>query len=295
MAGAVLGAVIAAIANVGIVNGVIMTTVFAVVACVLWVTGSIVMKKQKSAASQKKWEQQQAAQRRGEASQALVNDARRAVQQAELAVNAFQEMPTCLGQIDSLVGQAKKCRADRAFSPFWSAIERAYVAAGAYRSRVGSIEQSARAHADAVASYTANGGDPRSFAQFPVKLDGGAAESAIAGRIEELGRLVYDAQRESTFATIWEQRRTTSAVVQGFGSLEDAVERMASSTAASFAALTVTVKDSQSIVADAVSRSAPTASSVGQPQSESMAALTRTAERIHNELFRQGHGRYPMI
>ena len=45
---------------------------------------------------------------------------------------------------------------------------------------------------------------------------------------DDLETIVYEAQKHGTFATIWEQRRTTDTLIKGFVSLEAAVERMGS-------------------------------------------------------------------
>lgn len=294
MVGAVLGAIIAAVANVGIGNGVIMTAAFAVSAFVLWVVGSAIISKQKTAAFIEAREKREEQERSNAIRATLEHEEHTAVQQARLAVEALQRMPAILRQIDALTLEAKRCRVDGAFSPFWSAIERAYASAGQYRNRVNCIETASRQHAEAVSSYASRGRDPGPFAQFPVKLNGGMAESAISGRLEELGRIVYDAQKEPTFAMIWEQRRTTSAVVQGFGNLEDAVRGMATSVTSAFVTLSATARQSQVTVTDAMNQLASSSNTANRQQSDTMAALARTAEKVYGETFRQGHGRYPL-
>lgn len=72
---------------------------------------------------------------------------------------------------------------------------------------------------------------------FPVQLNQVAAVGAAQPLLFGLDAITYEAQRNVVFAQIWEQRRTTAAVVQGFANLEAAVNQLATTIRASSASL----------------------------------------------------------
>ncbi|NYE20575.1 hypothetical protein [Microbacterium immunditiarum] len=121
---------------------------------------------------------------------------------------------------------------DGAFSPFWSAIESAYASLGLYNQSILALSNVAqqRSVVEELISLDALTAD---VAHFPVELDTVVVEQRQGDIVAKLDALVYEAQRQPTFATIGEQRQTTSAVVAGFRNLEAAVDRMRWSLAAS--------------------------------------------------------------
>ena len=66
------------------------------------------------------------------------------------------------------------------------------------------------------------------MAYFPIKMDVERVATQHREVVEKLDGVVYEAHKDATFSIIWEQHRTTAAVVAGFRSLEDAIGRMSS-------------------------------------------------------------------
>lgn len=295
IAGGTVGAIIAAIGNVGIPTGIVMTGIFAVAAAVAWTVYSTVVAKRKAAKTQEEYYRFTEETERRQKENAISSASYGAKTSATESVAAFRRMSDLLGEMDARILEARRCRVDSAFSPYWSAIEQAYVAAGGYRDCVATIEWRSKEYASAVSEYARLGGNPLPFAQFPVTLNGGEVESAIKQRLDVLGPMVYDAQKDPTFAYIWEQRRTTAAVIRGFANLEAAVNGMRRSIEASFEALSTTTRQSQAQVSAAVDRLTVSSSAASQSLSTDMAALSHTAAKIYDETFLQGHGRYPLI
>ena len=93
------------------------------------------------------------------------------VYNAQRAVEAFEQLPRHLGSAQNHTRKAQHYYADGAFSPFWSAIESAYVDLGSYAEAVRQITNSAQSHPTHVADLVAAGGNPGTLAIFPVNLD----------------------------------------------------------------------------------------------------------------------------
>ncbi|WP_455132957.1 hypothetical protein [Microbacterium aurum] len=163
------------------------------------------------------------------------------------SVDAFEQLPTDLSNARSWLSEARTHFANTAYSPFWHAIEQAYVCLGVYNQRIATIDQLSHRYMSAARDYQARGGRDV-LPIFPVQLDAAKAADAAQGTSVHLGRLVYEAQRDPVFAQIWEQRRTTAAVVAGFANLEAAVDRMSGTLNASLGSLSSSVQSLSSEV-----------------------------------------------
>lgn len=206
----------------------------------------------------------------------------------QVAVGYFEHMPGCLEAAAAGHGRAETAYEDGAFSPFWSAIEQSYAALGEYLGCADGISSLARTHAKQVAEL------PRNFRlnpgqlQFPVELDVNAVREQHEAILRKLDPLVYEAQKKETFAIIWEQRRTTAAVVAGFKNLEAAIGQMASRLSSALDGLGHTLAVQQQETASALSSMSSTAAAtlqVNQEQLRKMGELSAQAERVRTLIY----------
>lgn len=152
------------------------------------------------------------------------------------AVAEFERLPDDLRAARSWAEEAARHFRDNAYSPYWTAVENAYGHLGEYNRRIGLIAQHAATYERAVASFLEKGGNA-AVEPFPVELDAARATEAAEATAGALHEQVYQAQRDPVFAQIWEQRRTTAAVVAGFASLEGAIHSMTGALQASVGSL----------------------------------------------------------
>lgn len=222
-----------------------------------------------------------------------------AVSAASRAVDAFRSMPPALDAARVQIQTARRCWADGAYSPFWSAIEDGYRSTSEYRDAADRIESEAKVHANHVQMFADAGGDPRDIAEFPVRLEAETVTRAAASPLDSLRHLTYQAQKDPVFAQIWEQRRTTAAVISGFANLEQAVTRMGAAIQLSVARMSESLTESHKRVESTLSalpRSTGASSSlptVDSDQVRQMRALVSAASEIKGEVYRIGHGKYP--
>ena len=142
------------------------------------------------------------------------------------ALENFQHLPHYISATGKCAESATVRYKDGAFSPFWSDIEQAYANLADYRSAVVDIGKAADKHSKLVMKMLNAGGDSRPYAHFPVEFDQEKLRKPLLEASEDLEKMVYEAQKHPVFAQIWEQRRTTSAVIAGFANLEIAVRDM---------------------------------------------------------------------
>lgn len=217
------------------------------------------------------------------------------VSNARLAIDRFEAMPGHLRTADAWTLRAVECYQDKAFSPFWSAVESAYSSLADYRRAVDTINECATTHPDKVAALAAAGGDPTAIAEFPVALDLDRVNRTLEQATTQLGRMVYQAQKHPTFAQIWEQRRTTAAVIAGFANLESAVNNMGSALIASVHSLGDSLTRSSGRVESTLKGMSAGLSTVQQEQAYAMQELSRKAGNIRSELYHQNWGHYPLL
>lgn len=228
---------------------------------------------------------------RAQAAEAVLTNSRNAVAR-------FETMPGHVTSAEADAGRALACYQDGAFSPFWSAIESAYSHLAEYRACAEAIESCARAHPDLVRAFVQAQGDPAAVAGFPVTLNAESVADTLEAATQSLGTMVYEAQKQPTFAQIWEQRRTTAAVITGFANLEQAVNRMGSSITSSIRSLSASLERTHTRM-EAIARES-SAVSVGlagaqQDQVMAMRDLTAKAGQIKAELYHQTWGHYPIL
>jgi hypothetical protein len=217
------------------------------------------------------------------------------VANADAAVIDFEALPSYVAAARAWTRRAVVTFEDRAFSPFWEAIEAAYGNLGGYTAAARRIENAASRHAHQIAELVAAGGDPGLLAQFPVRVDTARVERTLSAATEELGRLVYQAQKDPVFAQIWEQRRTTAAVVAGFVNLEQAVKGMRSAISSSLQSLASALEQSGREVHLELDRIATDSHAASREQIAQLSALNARADRIAQEAYRQNWGHYPLL
>lgn len=190
------------------------------------------------------------------------------------SVDAFEMLPADLKNAYDWLQAAQQHFGNNAYSPFWQAIENAYSTLGYFRMRIDYIETQARQYSIAVQEYRTAGGSDH-VPSFPVKMDMTNAARASESIVRVANGVVYRAQCEPVFAQIWEQRRTTAAVVLGFANLEQAVAGMDNSVNASVNLLASTLNDIPGDVEQHATES-----------HESKLRMNHAAESLHAERWR---------
>jgi len=167
------------------------------------------------------------------------------------AVEAFGSLPGWLAQARQGGVDAQQHYRNGAYSPFWASIEGAYAALGEYNRTLSRLGVLSGDYVHAIGRYRSFGGT-EALAPFPVEIDTSEAARAATSQIRRLAPVVYDAQCHPVFAQIWEQRRTTAAVIEGFANLEQAVSRMGGAISASVGALASSLKQAERGITAAV-------------------------------------------
>lgn len=126
--------------------------------------------------------------------------------------------------LDQLVSSANGCLdtaqrefEERAFAPFWDALENATNFLGAYHQSIGEIKKTATNYETRRSRLSV------SVPVFDVPEAGVPDARPLASRLSSLGRA---AQKDFQFATIYEQRKTNQLLYSGFGTLAAGLERM---------------------------------------------------------------------
>lgn len=216
----------------------------------------------------------------------------RAIQSnAREAVDSLERMPHHLEAAQKQRELAGKRYRDEAYSPFWSAIEKTYLALNDYRMEAQSIHERAARHKKMVAEYVGLGGKDASLGDFPVELDAAKILKTLQHASDDVEKIVYEAQKHGTFATIWEQRRTTSTLVTGFANLEAAVENMGARISSAVRSMTEEAQlarhDTQKALADVSKTIERTSGQQSDTTRQAMKELNTHSRQIRDELYRQ--------
>ena len=124
--------------------------------------------------------------------------------------------------------QSDRLFKERAFTPFWDSVEEGVDLLKQFNQRVGLINTSAKQY------YQLLEGRDHSFPPFPVKSDRIPNPDAL---VRKLSQVIAVAHRDFQFASIYEQRKTTSAVVAGFRSMQEAITRLGEDIVSSISSL----------------------------------------------------------
>lgn len=193
----------------------------------------------------------------------------------ENAASTFQTLPRLIDGANGSIEESARHFDNGAFSPFWSAVESAYLKLGAYADAIRRIEKFAADHNESVENYLNTYGNPETpLPAFPVDMKAASATQAVKDLAIKLSDLAYKAQCQPTFAVIWEQRRTTSVLVAGFKSLETAVQGMHAELSNRVSDLISVVENNKHATIKAILGTADSLSqiSVGQSQLSGIAA-----------------------
>lgn len=149
---------------------------------------------------------------------------------------------------DALKGAASSLKRSQAefaegtFAPFWDEVAECVRQLATVQFEARGIADDARRHMDASEGY--DGPVPA----FPVSLSTVEHAKERAGELEgECSLVIRRAQKNFQFATIYEQRKTNSILVQGFSSLSDAIGRLSSTMRSSFEEVTARLEELQAI------------------------------------------------
>lgn len=133
----------------------------------------------------------------------------------------LSDTQACWDALPSIVARGVNCLdraetefSERAFAPFWDAIEDATSALGEYHDALAEIANNAKSYKHK-ASYV-----DVSVPEFVCPIGVLPDARPVSTRLE---RLVRGAQKDFEFATIYEQRRTNQILIAGFQSLSDAL------------------------------------------------------------------------
>lgn len=106
---------------------------------------------------------------------------------------------------------------ERAFAPFWDAVENAINNLGRFYQSVDQIVVNSKTHAKLIAKFDGE------KSTFSVSANNSPDARKTAERMRQL---VRQAQKDFQFATIYEQRKTNQILVAGFGNLADTINNM---------------------------------------------------------------------
>lgn len=225
--------------------------------------------------------------------------AKNLTENSESAIQAMEYLPGWLTEANNNARLAVVHYQDGAFSPFWSDIEQAYRCLAGYRESVLAIGQAADRHAVLMEDMLREGGDPSPYSRFPIALDGEKIKNVLNDATQNLESITYEAQKDPVFAQIWEQRRTTSAVVTGFANLEAAVRDMGRSIAESIENMGREISNSNVRVKSTLETVASNTSlhllDASREQAEAMRRLTSKVEEVKKEIYYRNWGHYSIL
>lgn len=135
----------------------------------------------------------------------------------EVSHSKFYSLDQLVSSASGWLDIAEKEFKERAFAPFWDALEHAANFLGAYHQNIGDIKTTASQYEQRRSRLTV------SVPVFDVPDSGMPDARPLASRLTSLGRA---GQKDFQFATIYEQRKTNQLLYSGFGTLAAGLERM---------------------------------------------------------------------
>lgn len=122
-----------------------------------------------------------------------------------------------LKESEQLVTRAEVLFDESAFTPFWDTVDQTVRSLRGYEDALGGIRDLALSY------YGLLEGREHNFPEFPVDRDSIPDATPVFNRLEAV---IARAHRDFQFTQIYEQRKTTSAVVAGFRSLNHAITHL---------------------------------------------------------------------
>ena len=138
--------------------------------------------------------------------------------------SVVSSMPGLLANARGWLRQAEQEYNDRAFGPFWDAVENATQNLAAYSNGARQLADDARVY------YRWLRGRKHNFPLFPASPDSIPDPGPV---MAEFQRVVRMGQRDFQFANIYEHRRTREVLIEGFATLTEALDNLAWVTEAS--------------------------------------------------------------
>lgn len=132
---------------------------------------------------------------------------------AQLAMNGHAMLEAARGWLQKAEAEFQ----ERAFGPFWDAIEKAACNLEEFRKGAATINEDANTY------YKALEGRRHTFPSFGLVSDVIPDPTPV---LENLRRLVRKGQTDFHFANIWEHRRTREVLIAGFRTLEDGISNL---------------------------------------------------------------------
>lgn len=171
---------------------------------------------------------------------------------------------------DAALDRAEDEFAERAFAPFWDAVESAV-------NDLAQTDEAIRGMGEKYRSYQADVGKLDSLPPgFDVET---ASLPSVRGIAERMHGIVRQAQKDFEFSTIFEQRKTNQLLILGFGTLASAIAEMGERLEISLSELQWAVSDSADAVCGSSAKVVGRLGSVlDQGRSEAQARRKHEAE-----------------
>jgi hypothetical protein len=204
---------------------------------------------------------------------------RKAVENAIMDSHVCQEiildvLPTQLASIEvlaskskDLVGRAEVLFREGAFTPFWDSVDKTVGLLRSYDESIGEVRNLS------IKYYGLLEGRKHNFPPFPSRGDDLPDLNPVFERLEAV---IARAHRDFQFTQIYEQRKTTSAVLAGFASLNQAISHLREDIVDSIDGLRVSVDKGFQSVGQRIE-------SFESSQNENAEALRNLLERQHQE------------
>lgn len=148
-------------------------------------------------------------------------EARDLTERATLALRSTRQLlprlRDSLEEASNFLAVAEAEFRDRAFGPFWDAIEQAARRLSEFSEITRSLERNGATYTESLR------GRQHTFPSFPISFSQLPNAGAV---VSDFRRVVRLAQRDFQFATIWEQRKTREVLIAGFRTLGDAIDNV---------------------------------------------------------------------
>jgi hypothetical protein len=143
------------------------------------------------------------------------------------------ELPKHLLNANELLVAARSEYSEKAFDPFWTAVENAAIDLAQYRRDVNSLAQWSDDYC------TILKGRNHTFPEFPIKPESLPNPLPVLEALRDVVRL---GQTDFQFANIWEHRKTRQVLIEGFKTLGDAIENLGVRIVESIASLQASMR-----------------------------------------------------
>lgn len=155
------------------------------------------------------------------------------------SLDLAEQLPILLSTASRFLQLANSEFHERAFDPFWTALENGLRALGSFHDDCQVLSKSADSY------YSRLAGREHNFPPFPVTS---TMIPNPTGVLLELRQLLRKGQTDFQFAQIWEQRKTRQVLISGFQTLADAVTGLTDSLIGVFSSTTQSLDELHSLM-----------------------------------------------